>query len=335
MRVLFFCHFWAPYHFAGSEMMAQNVLRSLRDSGHETLVIATHEFTAPDEWIFEGTRCLNTHTNSGYKMIQDYAPDVIITHHQETPYATAFGNHLNIPVVQMAHNTFDDTEDWLRLKPAMVIWNTEYVRDEFAKYNLPGTVLHPPVYAEDHSTERGNKVTFVNLNYYKGAQVFYDLVERMPDVEFMGVEGGYGAQVFEQWDNVTLQKQTTDMKNDVWANTKILLVPSTYESYGMVGVEAMASGIPILASPTPGLKESLSYAGTFINREDTDAWETHIRRLLNDTATYDNASALSLQRSRELDPEKELQNVTLELERLVGTWPTQHRKTLQPVLVVS
>jgi glycosyltransferase involved in cell wall biosynthesis len=125
------------------------------------------------------------------------------------------------------------------------------------------------------------------------------------------------------------------MKNDVWSRTKILLVPSTYESYGMVAVEALASGIPVIASPTFGLKESLSYAGIFADRSDLDAWEMHIRRLLNDDGTYAAQSSLSVKRSVELDPEVELENVTRHIEGLVNTWHTPQRQTLKPVLVVS
>jgi len=66
-------------------------------------------------------------------------------------------------------------------------------------------------------------------------------------------------------------------------------MPSEYESWGRVGVEAMASGIPVIAHPTPGLQESLGDAGVFVDRNDIDGWERAIRRLLTPRA-YGTAS---------------------------------------------
>ena len=79
-------------------------------------------------------------------------------------------------------------------------------------------------------------------------------------------------------------------------------MPSDYESWGMVGVEAMHSGIPVIAHPTPGLRESLADAGTFIDRGDVDAWEAAIRRLYDDEDAFTRAR----KRAGELDPVDEL-----------------------------
>jgi glycosyltransferase involved in cell wall biosynthesis len=52
----------------------------------------------------------------------------------------------------------------------------------------------------------------------------------------------------------------------------VLMVPSVHESYGMAAVEALASGIPVIAHPTPGLREALGDAGTFVDRADVRVW---------------------------------------------------------------
>ena len=96
------------------------------------------------------------------------------------------------------------------------------------------------------------------------------------------------------------------MKDDVWARTKVLLMPSTYESYGMVAVEALASGIPVIACPTPGLKESLDYAGIFPHSTSLKLWQSELARLLTDDNYYAERSQLALQRSKEIDPRIEL-----------------------------
>jgi glycosyltransferase involved in cell wall biosynthesis len=76
-------------------------------------------------------------------------------------------------------------------------------------------------------------------------------------------------------------------------------MPSERETWGMTGVEAMASGIPVIAHPTPGLLESLGDAGVFVDRSDADGWVEQIERL-HDPTEWATASAKALTRAAEL-----------------------------------
>ncbi|MFI1769152.1 glycosyltransferase family 4 protein [Streptomyces sp. NPDC020800] len=62
------------------------------------------------------------------------------------------------------------------------------------------------------------------------------------------------------------------MREHVYSRSRVMLMPSLYESWGRVAVEAFASGIPVIAHPTPGLVESLGEAGIFAYRDDLNAW---------------------------------------------------------------
>src|SRR5678815_5651953 len=95
------------------------------------------------------------------------------------------------------------------------------------------------------------------------------------------------------------------MREKVYARTRILLMPSAYETWGRVGVEAMCSGIPVIAHPTPGLTEALGDAGFFDDRDDVDAWAKTVRRL-DDPAEYRKASRAAFKRAAELDPTSDL-----------------------------
>ena len=42
-------------------------------------------------------------------------------------------------------------------------------------------------------------------------------------------------------------------------------MPSQEETWGRVAIEAISSGIPVIANPTEGLREALDYCGIYIS----------------------------------------------------------------------
>jgi glycosyltransferase involved in cell wall biosynthesis len=83
-------------------------------------------------------------------------------------------------------------------------------------------------------------------------------------------------------------------------------MPSKEESWGRVAIEAMSSGIPVIATPTPGLLESCGSAGIFCKRDDIGSWVREIRRLKTDTEYYKSVSEKCFDRAKELDPLSQL-----------------------------
>jgi glycosyltransferase involved in cell wall biosynthesis len=77
----------------------------------------------------------------------------------------------------------------------------------------------------------------------------------------------------------------------------------------------MASGIPVIAHPTPGLVESLGEGGIFVDRDDIDGWVATLRALEN-PAEWQAASDRALRRSKELDPTEDLQRWCEAIESL-------------------
>jgi hypothetical protein len=66
-----------------------------------------------------------------------------------------------------------------------------------------------------------------------------------------------------------------------------------------VGVEAASSNIPVIASPTPGLQESLSYAGLFRDPERPTHWAEAITAL-SDPDVYAAYAAMAGLRAQEV-----------------------------------
>lgn len=295
VRVLAVVHGWFPNLAAGSERMLQHMLDALPRDEFEVQILS--QGTAdpqgfPDDYVYEGTR-----VKVGY--VPDYVPDLIITHHGPASRVTSGLVEMfpRVPIVAVFHNERLDIPDILALNAELNVYNTKWVK---AAIGHNGLVIHPPLeYERHHVDSTGDAVTLVNLQENKGVNTFRRLIERMPDVDFLGVQGTHGTQVPIEAPNYSFQPVTQDMR-DVWHETKILLAPSEYESFGMVAAEACASGIPVIAHPTPGLVECLGSAGIFVDREDTDTYERTLRLFLTDDQAYAERSAMAFERGRQL-----------------------------------
>jgi glycosyltransferase involved in cell wall biosynthesis len=185
-------------------------------------------------------------------------------------------------------------------------------------YSHESVVVHPPVDYRKHDTGKDSFknefITLVNLDQNKGGEVLREIAKRMPHKKFLGIKGSYSepaaiGQIVDQPENVKIEENTPFIRQ-VYERTKIILMPSKYESWGMVATEAMSSGIPVICNPTFGLKENCGKAGIYVDRDDINGWVKAIEKL-DDEKEYRKASKKAKDRSRELDPEKELREFEL------------------------
>lgn len=168
---------------------------------------------------------------------------------------------------------------------------------------------------------QGNCITLVNANQNKGVGVFLELAKRMPDRKFLGVLPYYGElRVPPSPGNVEWVPFTDDIR-EVLKRTRILLVPSYYESFGRIAVEAMLNRIPVLySSPnknpvypggsTEGLHEWIQPAGIACNRDVPEEWTAAIESL-DDPETYTTKADESRQHIEDM-------NMFTEASRIAG-----------------
>ncbi|MFD8335599.1 glycosyltransferase family 4 protein [Streptomyces solisilvae] len=321
MRVVALVHFYPPYRLAGSETMLHTMLKALQEAGHQVWAVTTDMAEAPEQWAHEDIRAFSERRQGhAVPLTRSLQPDVIITHHTHAALGVQTAREFGIPSVVLQHNTFDEHRAVLAMKPDLTVFNTEWIARSWHQL-LDGArwmVLHPPVWPHEHATRPGSAVTLVNLNVNKGVHVFGHLAQLFPDVQFLGVGGAYGEQVTVGLPpNVQIIGPTSDMKHQVWSRTRVLLMPSMYESYGMAALEAMASGIPVIAHPTPGLREALGPAAVYADRDRMQEWATALRDLVRDPQAWQRASAAAQARSQALDPTDELRHWVKAMESLV------------------
>ncbi len=90
--------------------------------------------------------------------------------------------------------------------------------------------------------------------------------------------------------------------NSFYDNADLVVLPSRHETYGMVVTEALARGIPVLASEVGGIPEALGTAadatlpGVLVPPGDPDALAAALHRWLNDAAWRDHLRRAALSR---------------------------------------
>jgi glycosyltransferase involved in cell wall biosynthesis len=317
IRVLAVVHGWFPVLAAGSERMMQHMLDALPSDEFEVRVwhfgIGEPEPSDITDYEHENTR-----VRRSLSAPPDFDPDVIVFHHGYAARVVPsfYDRYPNAWVVAVYHNDRYDIADIQRAGADLSVYNTRWVKQELRG---KGLVVHPPLEPERHEVEYlGHSVTLVNLQENKGVFVFSRLADRLPEFEFLGVKGTHGEQVIPDLPNVSIHPVTQDMR-EVWRESRIVLMPSEYESYGMVAAEAAVNGIPVIAHPTPGLVECLGGAGIFIDRSDTDGYERAIRLLMTDPQYYAERSGMARYRGQELvkQTERELNRFVNRLRKMV------------------
>jgi len=306
MNLLAMVHGFPPMHNAGAEWMLFDLLKKLTEKGHKCKVMIP--ITGLKDYNYQGIEVVGDNDVEVVKKEIAWC-DIIISHLDRYGKALNRAEFFGKPYVLLVHNTHryagiaEKHKTEMRKRWLYVVYNTEYTRDAL-RYPNPGIVVHPFVDAERVRASKKEKVkyvTLINLWEGKGGKVLQQLAKEMPDVKFMGVKGGYGYQeIDENIKNIRYVENTPDISS-IYAKTKILIMPSKYESFGRTALEAMINGIPVIASPTEGLKENLGEAGIFVNHEDIEGWKSAIRKLLDDKDYYEEMSKKCLERADEFE----------------------------------
>lgn len=309
MTFLWSIHLYPPVHNCGSELMAHQISKHLISKGHTVRVLLNqavrHNITKPYDW--EGVTVFPPKSKEDlYRNC-----DVILTHLEYTQEAVFAGRKHKKPVVHFVHN---DTpyQSIINAPEVKVVYNSNWIKE---KLNYPNDsfVMEPPCdyryYDVCKEPDKNEYITLINLDWNKGGEVLQKLAKLLPDKKFLGVKGSYNyderGQYTDQPGNVTVINNTPDILS-VYRQTRVLIMPSLYESWGRTATEAAASGIPVIASRTPGLAENLGKAGLFVDdRDDVEAWVRWIKRL-DDKKFYNQVSKMCRERSRELDPIEKL-----------------------------
>lgn len=157
--------------------------------------------------------------------------------------------------------------------------------------------------------QRKNQILFLGRLevYNKGLDQLANIWRAFSDNSYELIIAGAGKdekkvkELFNEFNNVSFTGRISDLKKaELYSESKALIMPSRYEGWGMVSMEAMAYGTPVLASNISGLKEAVGEENKdrLVEFEDIKAWAQHLKNLLSNAPKWNEISELQRKRAQ-------------------------------------
>lgn len=312
MRVLAHVVGYPPKTHVGGWTATHRYLARLVDAGHTVHVITAGRNAA---YTHDGVQV--THFDRLIPLLS--RADVCVSNFGDDCRLHRAAQRAGKPSVRMVHGAMAASRDKLTSQgvPELTVFNTHQLQEWFA-FDGPQMVCHPILVPAEYATTPGDSITLVNLLPEKGVHVLDKIARWMPDRHFLAVRGGYsqGHQYNPFRGNIEIVPHTANMRDHVYARSRIVIMPSQFESFGLVGLEAYCSGIPVIAHPTAGLTEALGNAGLWADRDTIDEWLDHIERL-DDRRHYNFVARKAKARAAEVAAEDGPERFIAALEALV------------------
>ena len=196
------------------------------------------------------------------------------------------------------------------------IYNTEVSAKEWGEPNA--LVVHPPISPVPTNTNTsGDAYTLLSSLRNKGVETVLDLAKLYPSKRFIIVrspaEVTHGIANLEEraaaLSNVELHPRVPPEEvHKYLEQTRMLLVPSRYETYGMSAIEAAGYGIPTVHVDTPHVREGIGDGAVLVPGLNVEATSKGIDLI---ERNYDAYSFNARKRAEWLEARQ-----NLEMERL-------------------
>lgn len=224
------------------------------------------------------------------QLVENFKPELVITQKPPVPSGQfeniptiafirdleyiSFFTHANHPTLKGKLNYFIEQRIGEKIlkelrRMNLVIANSDFVARQLKKHGIDAEVVFPFIDISEFVAEKRQSkyIAYISGSFvpHKGFTLFLDIARLMPDYPFLAVGRDPDGLLKEAPANVKHIDWTNDMRN-IYSMTKLLLVPSLWEEpFCRMSIEAQANGIPVIASATGGLPESVGDAGILID----------------------------------------------------------------------
>lgn len=202
-------------------------------------------------------------------------------------HATEFGRNHGLHNDEQRY--IGEVEWFLAYEAWRVICNSRYMRDEIESvFNLPPDkisiipngirtaafqVSAPDPAVRQRFAAPGEKIIFFigRLVREKGVQILLEALpliwDRFPDVRaVIAGRGSYAEELHRLALHLGVDRRVTftgyideETRNQLYAHADIAVFPSLYEPFGLVALEAMAAGTPVVVGDTGGFAETVAH----------------------------------------------------------------------------
>lgn len=277
MTIVALSHGYPPFWNMGGEVSLHRTIAPL--DGKKVVLTATDK-----EYYFEGVKVKKINTPDVLNINAN--PHPIAEQLREVNARVVIGqNELSLPAVLAAKavgaismvNVHTPPKYGRAIRQAVAtadyaIYNTETSAKEWGEPEA--IVLHPPINKiPDRLIKGGDAYTLLSSLLNKGVEVVLELAKRYPDKRFIIVrspaEPTHGLRDLEEraakLPNVELHPRVSPEEvYKYFEQTRILLAPSRYETYGMSAIEAAGYGIPCVHVDTPHVREGIGDAAVLV-----------------------------------------------------------------------
>ncbi|MCU0660886.1 MAG: glycosyltransferase family 4 protein [Myxococcota bacterium] len=289
---------WYPTYVSGADLANHEFARCLRERGFDLRVHGicppgTSSRLSGRSYVVDGVPVSLVNGNfldSLDATLLDFRPDVVLTSCPE-PSATAddvqdMVEHIaraGAPVVLYVHELTATLPMFEKARQHLsaVVTNSHFMAGVISeRWECECHVVYPvPDWRSFHTEEEGGPyITFFNPAPHKGLEIAHTLVTRVfPDRPFLFVEGfldpeARGIALYRSG-NLVHARSSPDVAT-IYGMTRTVIVPSQWqEPFGRIVLEAMYCGIPVIASRTGGLAESVGKGGILVDDfTDVTSW---------------------------------------------------------------
>ncbi len=152
-------------------------------------------------------------------------------------------------------------------------------------------------------------------NIYTIIKIADMFAEKRSDLSFVLVgKIGYGgeklkAEILKRKNMIHLMNIDDETLSKLYNISDVFLFPSLYEGFGYPPLEAMQSGLPVIASDNTSLREIISDGGILCQPKDYEKIYQEINKILDDEDYKNNLIRAGIERAKEFTLEKSVTQI--------------------------